>query len=127
MSESLTPEEAVEAIMNNIKMLLPADSDVGDGKLLFYINKLVDDVLTYCHREDFPKPLVYTCADLIMKRIADDAEAAAGTKGLKSVKMDDTEFQFNTATAPVAGLQSDLDFASIRPRLNLFRKLRCYP
>lgn len=29
MSESLTPEEAVEAIMSNIKMLLPADSDVG--------------------------------------------------------------------------------------------------
>lgn len=127
MPKDLTPQEAVEAIMSNLKILLPNYDDSKDNIYLLYTNKLVCDILVYCHRCDFPKPLVYTCVELIKKRIDDDVAAEAGTKGLKSVKMDDTEFQFNTAAAVSAGNQSELDFNSIRPRLNLFRKLRGYP
>ena len=97
----------------------------------FWAEKLVLDVLDYCHRIDFPDALIYTCVDLLQKRLADmdeaagDSETEAVTLPLSEVKMDDTTFKFSTdlmvkTTAPDnIGLLSDLDFDSIKPRLNL--------
>lgn len=93
------------------------------------------DILDYCHRADFPEALIYTCVELILKRLA-DSELAAGntdeegnvTLPLSEIKMDDTSFKFHTGAlrattaADNVGLLSDLDFDSIKPRLNLYRK-----
>lgn len=103
-----------------------------------WVEKLVVDILDYCHRKDFPEALIYTCVDLILKRLSDMEQAAENTVSdtavislppLSEIKQDDTSYKFDaslaiktTATDNV-GLLSDLDFDSIKPRLNLYRKL----
>lgn len=98
----------------------------------FWVEKLVLDVLDYCNRSDFPEALIYTCVDLILKRISDLETAADYDENglpLSEIKMDDTAFKFSTGlTRSVVnegniGLLSDSDFDSIKPRLNLYRKL----
>jgi len=116
----LTPQEAAERIIRVAKTLLGDDGTEKDAIYQIYADKLILDVLDYCNREDFPQALVYTCADLLVKRYDD---SSSDTNGLKSVKMDDTEFQFNVPAA-TAGTSADADFASIRNKLNLYRKIR---
>lgn len=114
----ITESEAVEQIKAIGEMLI-ADMAEREAIYTLYIKKLVYDVLEYCHRDDFPEGLIYTCGELLAKRASDDSSE---TKNLKSVKMDDTEFQFATATQ-TAGTQADADFATIKSKLNLYRKI----
>lgn len=127
----MTREEAIERIKQKLLLILP-ENQVSEELLSFWIEKLVLDVLDYCHREDFPEALIYTCIDLILKRISDSETAADyGENGLplSEIKMDDTSFKFSTGTIKIVtapdniGLLSDEDFNSIKPRLNLYRKL----
>ena len=118
----MTKNEAFSDILLKVRTLRP-DAALSDDALTIYIEKLVSDVLDYCHRSDFPDGLVFTCADLIVKRLDDMAAASSDTAGLKSLTMDDTKFEFNVATPSVSGLVSELDFDSIKPKLNLYRKV----
>ena len=116
----LTPEEAASRIIETAKTLLGDTGTEKDAIYQIYADKLILDVLDYCNRDDFPPALVYTCADLLFKR---EQDSTSDTQGLKKVKMDDTEFEFATATAS-PGTAADADFATIRNKLNLYRKLR---
>ena len=86
-------------------------------------------------RKDFPEALIYTCADLILKRLADfemvsgDSDTAVVALPISEIKQDETSYKFSTdfavkttATDNV-GLLADLDFDSIKAKLNLYRKL----
>ena len=127
----LTREEAVETIKQKIQWIA-TENQLTNSVWQFWVEKLVLDVLDYCHRRDFPEALIYTCVDLILKRMSDLETAADYNENglpLSEIKMDDTSFKFNTGsiklvtTSGNAGLLSDLDFDSIKPRLNLYRKL----
>ena len=115
----ITSEDAVTRIISTAKTLLGDTGTEKDAIYQIYADKLVLDVLGYCNRDDFPEALVYTCTDLLVKREQDNS---SDTKGLKSIKMDDTEFQFNVATV-TAGTAANADFATIRNKLNLYRKI----
>lgn len=115
----LTPTEAIAQIVDKAKTLLADTGTEKDALYQMYAEKLVYDTLDYCNRDDFPIALVYTCCDLLVKRYED---STSDTKGLRSVKMDDTEFQFATA-ADTPGTAADADFATIRNKLNLYRKV----
>lgn len=115
----ISSDEAETMIVEMAKVLMQDGSTLNDAQYGIYAAKLVGDVLDYCHRDDFPKALVYTCADLLVKRVND---AADDTKGLKSIKMDDTQFDFAHGDV-TAGNQADADFETIRPKLNLYRKI----
>ena len=115
----LTPEEAAARIIEIAKTLLGDTGTDKEAIYQIYADKLVIDVLDYCKRDDFPAALVYTCADLLFKR---EQDSTSDTQGLKKVKMDDTEFEFATATAS-PGTLADADFATIRNKLNLYRKV----
>lgn len=133
--QTVTREEAIKIIELKIQQIAPA-SQLTSDVWQFWVEKFVADVLDYCHREDFPKALIYTSVDLILKRMS-DAEAGAATLDeegvaalpLSAIKMDDTTFNFDTSyahknsTTDNAGLLSDLDFDSIKPKLNLYRKV----
>ena len=133
-SKFLSAEEAITRILSKLTMLEQA-RQLNKELIQFWVEKLVLDVLDYCHRTDFPDALIYTCVDLIRKRLADMDEAAGisesetATLPLSEIKMDDTSFKFSTdlmvkTTAPDnIGLLSDLDFDSIKPRLNLYRRV----
>ena len=123
----LMPEEATEQITQKV-LLLENQRNLNSNLLEFYVGKLIGDILDYCHREDFPETLVYTVVDLIRKRLADEDDTAegdfSGARGsLSSVKMDDTEFKFAVSNVDATGCLSDLDFTSIKAKLNLYRKV----
>lgn len=122
-------QEAVQAILEKLKLLRGAEK-LNETQATFATEKLVMDVLDYCHREDFPVALVYTAVDLVGKRLddlqssADEAEEGdIPTRGpLSSIKMDDTEFSFAVNSVSASGVLSDYDFDSIKAKLNLYRR-----
>lgn len=124
-------QEAIRVITEKVR-LLESRRTLDASLLTFYIEKLVTDILDYCHRADFPEPLVYSAVDLIRKRLADE-DTAGNELGvptnapLSSVKMDDTEFKFAMSNIDPAGCLADLDFATLRPKLNRWRKVVSLP
>lgn len=118
----MTPAEAVADIIAKVKTIR-GDTEIDEAVLGIYVEKLVNDVLDYCHRHDFPRALTFTCMDLINKRIGDEQTAAEGAAQLKSIEAGDTKFEFNVAAAISSGVLNDLDFDSIKPKLNLYRKI----
>ena len=119
--------EAIQAITQKV-LLLESGRELKPDLLAFYVEKLVGDILDYCCREDFPETLVYTAVDLIRKRLADEDSAVDETginaRGpLQSVKMDDTEFKFAVSNVDATGCLADLDFSSIKTKLNLYRRV----
>ena len=122
--------EKQEAIRESTEMVRRLESKraLDEGLLTFYVEKLVTDILGYCHRSDFPEPLVYSAVDLIRKRLADEEsfadEGEIFSRGpLSAVKMDDTEFKFAVNNVDATGCLCDLDFSYIKPKLNLYRKV----
>ena len=119
-------------IMEKVR-LLERHRTLDAGLLAFYVEKLVTDILDYCHRADFPEPLVYSAVDLIRKRLADENASSADGLGistnapLSSVKMDDTEFKFAVSNIDPTGCLADLDFATLKPKLNRWRKVVSLP
>ena len=133
----LTRAEAVETISQKLQLTAP-QRQLASNIWSLWVEKLVIDILDYCHRKDFPEALIYTCVDLILKRLSDMEQAAEKTDSdtavislppLSEIKQDDTSYKFDTSLAikttatDNVGLLSDLDFDSIKPRLNLNRKL----
>ena len=131
----MTRAEAIESISQKIQLIAP-QRQLTNNLWLFWVEKLVIDVLDYCHRKDFPEALIYTCVDLILKRLSDyetaadsvDSDTAAVSLPLSEIKEDETSYKFDTSftvkttATDNVGLLSDLDFDSIKPRLNLYRK-----
>ena len=120
-------QEAVKRVSEKV-LLLTGEQKPNSDTLAFYIEKLVTDILDYCHRDDFPDALVYTVVELVQKCLADAASAAGGMAGgsngpLQSVKMDDTEFHFAVSIVDPAACLSELSFESIKPKLKLYRKV----
>ncbi len=129
----MTKEEAIEIINQKIQITAP-ERQLTSEIWKFLIEKLVIDILDYCHRQDFPEALIYTCVELILKRLSDAELATPDESGtvnlpLSEIKMDDTSFKFDTnfavktTASDNVGLLSDSDFETIKPRLNLYRKV----
>lgn len=91
----------------------------------FYVNKFVEDVLAYCHRKDFPEPLIYTVVEMIHKHFSGELDANEfGTNApLSEVKMDDTTFKFAVSNVDLSAIAGEKLFESIKPKLNLYRKV----
>lgn len=131
LMELLTKTEAVSLILEKLRLLRGAEN-LNEVQAEFATEKLVSDMLDYCHREDFPMALVYTAVDLVGKRL-DDMQDDADSQGisvrspLSSIKMDDTEFSFAVENVSASGVLSDYDFDSIKARLNLYRRVVSLP
>ena len=124
-------QEAVQTITEKVR-LLESHRTLNASLLAFYIEKLVTDILDYCHRTDFPEPLVFSAIDLIRKRLGDEDTASdelgvSSNAPLASVKMDDTEFKFAVSNIDPTGCLADLDFATLKPKLNRWRKVVSLP
>lgn len=114
--------------------LLPQNlsENLSEAQLEFYVQKFVLDVLDYCHIDKFPEALVYSAVDLIRKRIADEAanfvessetSIVSSNIPLSKIKQDDTEYTFAVNNVDLSGCLADLDFDSIKPKLNLYRRM----
>jgi hypothetical protein len=124
----MTREEAVLAVTAKVR-LLAGEKAPDENLLTFAIEKLISDILDYCHRDDFPDALIYTVSDLVRKRLAEesageDSELGFSTPGpLSDIKMDDTEFRFAVNNVDASAVLNDLSFDSIKPKLNLYRRV----
>lgn len=143
--EPIFKEEAVQRITELLIGLASeenqVDSDTGEPvsstlantlttrqkTLEFYVTKFVEDVLAYCHRCDFPLPLIYTAVEVIIKRFKDEVSAAESDIGtnapLSEIKMDDTSFKFAVASIDLSAIASEQLFNSLKSKLNLYRKV----
>ena len=122
-SEAVSPQEALTILMDLVLNLQP---DANPAKLKFYAGKFIDDVLDYCNRLDFPVALLFTAAELLAKRFEAADELTGSTLPLKKIKQDDTEFEFAVENVSTAGLSADADFELIKPKLNLYRRIRAW-
>lgn len=124
-SEAVSPQEALSILTDLVLNLQP---DAKPARVKFYAGKFIDDVLDYCNRHDFPVTLLFTAAELVAKRFeAEKADELTGTTvPLKRVKQDDTEFEFAVENVSTAGLSADADFETIKPRLNMYRRMRAW-
>ena len=143
MHKPIFKEEAVQQIIETVTELASEesriDSDTGEfaettlaymltkrqKTFEFYVKKFVEDVLAYCHRADFPEPLIFTVVEMMLKRFNDElTENDVGTSApLSEVKMDDTSFKFAVASVDLSAIASEQLFNSIKSRLNLYRKV----
>ena len=131
LMELLTKTEAVSLILEKLRLLRGAEK-LNEVQTEFATEKLVSDMLDYCHREDFPMALVYTAVDLVGKRLEDmqddaDSQGISVRSPLSSIKMDDTEFSFAVENVSASGVLSDYDFDSIKGKLNIYRKVVSLP
>lgn len=116
----ITADEAVTQLIETAKTL---QGDLGnEAAAKIYARYVVGYVLDYCHRKDFPSSLILTGATLISSWL-DDAENG-GRSALKSIKQNDTEFQFAVMETASAGSTMDADLEVLHPKLNLYRKVR---
>lgn len=123
MTTYLEPSAAETEIQSNVATIRgkPAD-ETAAARLALYAKYFVAEVLDYCNRDDFPQALCMTGAEII-GRWLDDLENG-GRSALKSIKQDDTEYQFAVSETSQTGSTLESDLAALRPRLNLYRKLR---
>ena len=116
----ITADEAVTKLIETAEALRSSLDNEAAAEI--YARHIVEYVLDYCHREDFPEALILTGATLIGAWL-DDA-ANGGRSALKSIKQNDTEFQFAVADTASTGNTMDADLDALRPKLNLYRRVR---
>lgn len=116
----MTADEAVAKLIETAETLRSSLDNETAAEI--YARYIVGYVLDYCHREDFPEALILTGATLIGSWL-DDA-ANGGRSALKSIKQDDTEFQFAVSDMASIGSTMDADLEALRPKLNLYRRVR---
>ena len=119
----LTPEAAIARILECLSTLRPHTQQ--DAVLRLYVTRFVNDVLDYCHREDFPETLVYTAAEILAKWI-DELETAGNAAPLKRLRQNDTEFEFAVTATSAADSLYESCMVKMHPKLNLYRKLVKY-
>ena len=142
MRQLIFKEEAIQRIVELVINLAneenSVDSDGGvvpsalvveltarQATLNFYVTKLVEDILAYCHRCDFPEPLIYTVVEVLMKQFKDEISANdVGTNApISEVKMGDSSFKFAVATVDLSVVASEGLFNTLKAKLNLYRKV----
>lgn len=123
--KTLSPDEATQKITELIQNLQDAENLPNENLIKFRVEKFVNDVLDYCHREDFPATLIYSAVDLLNKNFSDEsASSDTGiTAPISEIKQDDVSFKFAVNNVNSAGVASDSDFDSMKPKLNLYRKV----
>ncbi|WP_301859951.1 hypothetical protein [uncultured Megasphaera sp.] len=122
----LSADEAEKDIVNKARMLVDSCDTQLQMLLPMYAQQFVCNVLDYCHREDFPAALTFTAAQMIAKWCRNTSSGSAGDVAapLKSIKQNDTEFQFAVSEVSAVGTATQADFDSIKPQLHIYRKVR---
>ena len=142
MRQLIFKEEAIQRIVELVINLASEENSVdSDGEVVpstlaveltarqatlnFYVTKLVEDILAYCHRRDFPEALLYTVVDLLIKQFKDEISVNdVGTNApISEVKMGDSSFKFAVGTVDLSVVASEGLFNTLKTKLNLYRKV----
>ena len=84
--------------------------------------KFVLDVLDYCNRSDVPEALIFIGFELLGKIKSDEEQEIDAP--LAELKQDDTTFRWAVADVDTTLAPYDRMFNSLKPRLNLYRRVK---
>ena len=84
--------------------------------------KFILDVLDYCNREDVPEALIYVGWEMLTQIKSDEENETVAP--LSEIKMDDTTFKFGVAAVDATLTPYERMFNSLKPRLNLYRRVK---
>ena len=88
---------AKETILTKAKTLLGIEGETKDEILNFYIDLIVQMIVDYCNREDFPDELIPFATSKVVASYQSDNGGATETGGkrtVKKLKSGDVSFEF---------------------------------
>ena len=123
------PKQIAQGIQDQIEKLLAENPPIPNkALLLFNIENLVIQVLDYCNRQDLPRALEMCIVEMFFNKIVSDNNEQnikdIDIKNLKSLKMDDTEFEFNYKEQSITEKDTNYFFEKLRPNLNIYRQIK---
>lgn len=120
MVSYISIDEAIKVIIDKVQTIAETN-ELSDLQKL-QIEQFVYDITDYCHRDDFPRTLVLTVANLIAIYYMEQGNTAREAP-LKALEENDTKFEFAVAEVDMTDLLSNQLLDKLRPKLNLYRKL----
>ncbi|WP_251455266.1 hypothetical protein [Veillonella intestinalis] len=120
MVSYISINDAIAEIVDRVKLV----EEINELSYLqqLQIEQFIYDIVDYCHREDFPRTLVLTVANLIATYYMEQ-ENSVREAPLKALEENDTKFEFAVAEVDMTDLLSNQLLNKLRPKLNLYRKL----
>lgn len=59
-------------IKNYCQTMLPSDLQISENRLVLYIDIIIQRILNYCRRSDFPEDLKYTASQMVVDLIIEN-------------------------------------------------------
>ena len=108
-------------MLENIKLILDITEDSQDKLILLYIDKITNNILSYCNINELNPAL----EGFIEDKVINIMKIKLGKMGVKSINRGDTSITYNVASASEYSNSPNLT-ESEKKFLNTYRKVRCF-
>ena len=108
-------------MLENIKLILDITEDSQDKLILLYIDKITNNILSYCNINE----LNPTLEGFIEDKVINIMKIKLGKMDVKSINRGDTSITYNVASASEYSNSPNLT-ESEKKFLNTYRKVRCF-
>lgn len=108
-------------MLENIKLILDITEDSQDKLILLYIDKITNNILSYCNINELNPAL----EGFIEDKVINIMKIKLGKMDVKSINRGDTSITYNVASASEYSNSPNLT-ESEKKFLNTYRKVRCF-
>ena len=108
-------------MLENIKLILDITEDSQDKLILLYIDKITNNILSYCNINELNPAL----EGFIEDKVINIMKIKLGKMDVKSINRGDTSITYNVASASEYANSTNLT-ESEKKFLNTYRKVRCF-
>ena len=108
-------------MLENIKLILDITEDSQDKLIILYIDKITNNILSYCNINE----LNPTLEGFIEDKVINIMKIKLGKMDVKSINRGDTSITYNVASASEYSNSPNLT-ESEKKFLNTYRKVRCF-
>ena len=108
-------------MLKNIKLILDITEDSQDKLILLYIDKITNNILSYCNINELNPAL----EGFIEDKVINIMKIKLGKMDVKSINRGDTSITYNVASASEYSNSPNLT-ESEKKFLNTYRKVRCF-
>ena len=108
-------------MLENIKLILDITEDSQDKLIILYIDKITNNILSYCNINELNPAL----EGFIEDKVINIMKIKLGKMDVKSINRGDTSITYNVASASEYSNSPNLT-ESEKKFLNTYRKVRCF-
>ena len=108
-------------MLENIKLILDITEENQDNLILLYIDKVTNNILSYCNISELNPAL----ESFVEDKVVNIMKIKLGKMEVKSVNRGDTSITYNVASATEYSNSPNLT-ESEKKFLNTYRKVRCF-